>query len=55
MQAYNKSLQGPFRVFRGNKIDGLRRFLSKEEGRRREAESKNILFFPRGDDSMELY
>lgn len=42
-------------MFRGDKIEELRRFLCKEEERRRESEKKNILFSPRGDDSLDLY
>ncbi|KAL4247137.1 hypothetical protein ABKN59_001343 [Abortiporus biennis] len=44
-----------YRVFQGNRIDDLRRFLDKEDVRRREAEKNNIKFVPREDDSMALY
>ncbi|GLB33965.1 putative SCF E3 ubiquitin ligase complex F-box protein grrA [Lyophyllum shimeji] len=47
--------QAAFRVFSGDNVAGLRRFLDKEEQRRREAESKNIPFVPRSDDKLDLY
>ena len=55
MQGYDKRLQGLYRVFNGPKVQQLRVFLDKEDRRRREAEQKNIIFSPRGDDSEDLY
>ncbi|KAK7470470.1 SCF ubiquitin ligase complex subunit [Stygiomarasmius scandens] len=43
------------RVFSGNNVDGLRKFLNKEEQRRRESEARNIPFRPRSDDKLDLY
>lgn len=54
-QGYDPSVQGAYRVFKGDNIAKLRGFLDKEERRRQEAESKNIPFVPRADDSMDLY
>ncbi|THV08382.1 RNI-like protein [Dendrothele bispora CBS 962.96] len=44
-----------YRVFSGGNVDGLRKFLNKEEQRRREAEARNIPFRPRSDDKLDLY
>ena len=55
MKGYDKRLQGLYRVFNGPKVQQLRVFLDKEDRRRREAELKNIIFAPRGDDSEDLY
>ena len=55
MKGYDKRLQGLYRVFNGPKVQQLRVFLDKEDRRRREAEQKNIIFVPRGDDSEDLY
>ncbi|KAF9006583.1 hypothetical protein BDQ17DRAFT_1389376 [Cyathus striatus] len=47
--------QAAFRVFAGENIERLRRFLDKEEKRKREAEARSIPFIPRSDDSLDLY
>ncbi|KAF9268138.1 RNI-like protein [Marasmius fiardii PR-910] len=52
---WDEDQRAVFRVFNGNNIEGLRRFLDKEEQRQREAESRNIPFIARSDDSLELY
>ncbi|KAG6911241.1 hypothetical protein DXG01_003108 [Tephrocybe rancida] len=44
-----------FRVFSGERITALRRFLDKEEQRRRDAEAQNIPFVARSDDKLDLY
>ncbi|KAF8897689.1 hypothetical protein BD779DRAFT_1667626 [Infundibulicybe gibba] len=41
---------GAFRVFSGENVSRLRKFLDKEDQRRREAELQNIPFAPRSDD-----
>ena len=33
----------------------LRRFLDKEDLRRRDAEAQNVPFVPRSDDKLDLY
>ncbi|OSX59493.1 hypothetical protein POSPLADRAFT_1150094 [Postia placenta MAD-698-R-SB12] len=52
---YHEDKHGIYRVYRGENIHSLRRFLDKELGRLREAEEKNIVFVPRADDSTDLY
>ncbi|OCH94311.1 RNI-like protein [Obba rivulosa] len=52
---YDERAVGIFRVFQGGNIARLRRFLDKEETRKREAERRCIIFVPREDDSDELY
>ncbi|TFK43734.1 hypothetical protein BDQ12DRAFT_695790 [Crucibulum laeve] len=52
---YDPDQQAAFRVFSGENVARLRRFLDKEEKRRREAEAKNIPFVPRSDDKLDLY
>ncbi|EGN93025.1 hypothetical protein SERLA73DRAFT_116413 [Serpula lacrymans var. lacrymans S7.3] len=47
--------QAVFRVFSGENVKALRRFLDKEDQRRREAEVQNIPFVPRSDDKLDLY
>ena len=42
-------------VFNGENVAGLCAFLDKEEGRRREAEARNIPFVMRSDDRLDLY
>jgi len=44
-----------FRVFSGQNIRALCRFLDKEKLRREQAEAQNIPFVPRSDDKMDLY
>ncbi|KAJ7590871.1 hypothetical protein C8J56DRAFT_824725 [Mycena floridula] len=53
--ATDEAQQSMYRVFTGQNIDGLRRFLDKEESRRRESEAKNIPFISRSDDKLDLY
>ncbi|KAH9927270.1 uncharacterized protein B0H18DRAFT_1003809 [Fomitopsis serialis] len=52
---YDSQKQGVHRVFTGANIAALRRFLDKEQARRRRAEQENIIFVPRADDSEALY
>lgn len=47
--------QAVYRVFTGHNITLLRRFLDKEEKRRRDAEAQNIPFTERSDDKLELH
>ncbi|KAF8826904.1 hypothetical protein HHX47_DHR5001098 [Lentinula edodes] len=47
--------QAAFRVFSGMNVEGLRKFLNKEDQRRRDAEAKNIPFVTRSDDKLDLY
>lgn len=42
-------------MFIGENVDLLRRFLDKEDLRRRECETKNVPFIPRSDDKLDLY
>ena len=44
-----------FRVFTNEKIGLLCGFLDKEMERQREAETRNIIFVPRADDTRNLY
>ncbi|KAK0206390.1 hypothetical protein DFS33DRAFT_1314407 [Desarmillaria ectypa] len=53
--SYNVDQQAAFLVFDGISVGNLRRFLNKEEIRRREAEARNIPFTPRSDDKIDLY
>ncbi|KAF8076557.1 hypothetical protein FPV67DRAFT_1407229 [Lyophyllum atratum] len=52
---YDSDQQAAFRVFSGDNVYGLRKFLDKEDQRRRDAESQNIPFVPRSDDKLDLY
>ncbi|KAJ3778929.1 hypothetical protein EV361DRAFT_890271 [Lentinula raphanica] len=52
---YDPDQQAAFRVFSGTNIEGLRKFLNKEDQRRRDAEAKNIPFVARSDDKLDLY
>ncbi|KDR83962.1 hypothetical protein GALMADRAFT_236501 [Galerina marginata CBS 339.88] len=47
--------QAAFYVFNGENVARLRRFLDKEDKRRREAEAKNVPFIMRADDKLDLY
>lgn len=47
--------QAAFRVFNGANVGRLRRFLDKEDKRRREAEAKNVPFVMRADDKLDLF
>ncbi|KAJ3909914.1 hypothetical protein F5879DRAFT_1006869 [Lentinula edodes] len=47
--------QAAFRVFSGMNVEGLRKFLNKEDQRRRDAEARNIPFVTRSDDKLDLY
>lgn len=55
LQNYGRDQRAAFRVFNGENIAGLRKFLDKEEQRRQEAENKNMKFLPRADDKLDLY
>ncbi|KNZ74810.1 SCF E3 ubiquitin ligase complex F-box protein grrA [Termitomyces sp. J132] len=52
---YDDVQRAAFRVFSGDKMAALRRFLDKEEQRRRDAETRNIPFKARSDDRLDLY
>ncbi|KAF8663384.1 hypothetical protein AX16_000959 [Volvariella volvacea WC 439] len=52
---YDLGQKAAHRVFNGANVVALRKFLDKEESRRREAELKNILFVARSDDKLDLY
>jgi len=52
---YDPNQQAAFRVFSGENVAALRRFLDKEDKRRQDAEAKNIPFTPRSDDKLDLY
>nr|GAT60003.1 predicted protein [Mycena chlorophos] len=47
--------QAAYNVFTGDGVSALKKFLNKEEVRRRECEAKNIPFVERSDDGMELH
>jgi len=47
--------QAAYRVFNGENVAALCKFLDKEEQRRRESETKNIPFVSRSDDKLDLY
>ncbi|KXN89581.1 SCF E3 ubiquitin ligase complex F-box protein grrA [Leucoagaricus sp. SymC.cos] len=49
------SQQAAYRVFVGQNIALLRRFLDKEEKRQRDAEVQNIPFAERSDDKLDLH
>ncbi|KAJ8523536.1 hypothetical protein ONZ45_g113 [Pleurotus djamor] len=53
--SYNADQQAAYRVFSGDNVMQLCRFLDKEERRRRDSEAKNIPFTERSDDEMALY
>lgn len=55
LQNYDPDQQAAFRVFNGENVGRLRRFLDKEDLRRRDAEAKNIPFVTRSDDKLDLY
>ncbi|KAG6854874.1 hypothetical protein C0991_012064 [Blastosporella zonata] len=52
---YDDAQRAALRVFSGDKITALRRFLDKEEQRQRDAEAQNIPFVARADDKLDLY
>ncbi|KAJ7638990.1 hypothetical protein FB45DRAFT_827665 [Roridomyces roridus] len=52
---YDADQQAAFYVFNGDGVSGLRKFLAKEELRRRSSEEKNIPFTERSDDGLDLY
>ncbi|KAF9534701.1 hypothetical protein CPB83DRAFT_802835 [Crepidotus variabilis] len=52
---YDSDQKAAFCVFNGENVVRLRRFLDKEDKRRREAEAKNIPYIPRADDKSDLY
>ncbi|KIK67962.1 hypothetical protein GYMLUDRAFT_155425 [Collybiopsis luxurians FD-317 M1] len=52
---YDPDQKAAFRMFNSSSIDGLRKFLNKEDQRRRDAEARNIPFVARSDDKMDLY
>ncbi|KAG6821573.1 hypothetical protein H0H93_000082 [Arthromyces matolae] len=55
LPALDDTQRAAFRVFSGDKIAALRKFLDKEEQRRRDAEAQNIPFQARSDDKLNLY
>jgi F-box and leucine-rich repeat protein GRR1 len=55
LQNYGRDQRAAFRVFNGENVGALRKFLDKEEQRRQEAENKNMKFLPRADDKLDLY
>jgi F-box and leucine-rich repeat protein GRR1 len=52
---YDPDQQAAYRVFNGPNVTRLRRFLDKEDKRRREAEAKNVPFVMRADDKLDLF
>ncbi|KAJ7498754.1 hypothetical protein FB451DRAFT_1202914 [Mycena latifolia] len=52
---YDSDQQAAHHVFSGAGVSGLRKFLNKEEERRRECERRNIPFSARSDDGLDLY
>ncbi|KAG6833912.1 hypothetical protein H0H87_007923 [Tephrocybe sp. NHM501043] len=54
-ESYDDTQRAAFRVFSGDKVTALRRFLDKEDQRRRDAEAQNIPFVARSDDKVDLY
>jgi len=52
---YDPDQQAAYCVFSGENVGRLRRFLDKEEMRRREAEAKNVQFVTRSDDKLDLF
>ena len=42
-------------MFNGDNVGRLRRFLDKEDKRRRDAEAQNVPFVMRDDDKLDLY
>ncbi|KAJ7094610.1 hypothetical protein B0H15DRAFT_904580 [Mycena belliarum] len=52
---YDADQQAAYHVFSGDRVSGLRKFLNKEEERRRECERRNIPFVARSDDGLDLY
>lgn len=54
-QTCDNDQQAAFRVFSGENVSGLRKFLDKEDQRRRNSEAKNIPFLARSDDKLDLY
>ena len=52
---YDEGQRAAFRVYGGDNIRLLRKFLDKEEKRRRDAEAQSLPFVPRSDDKMDLY
>lgn len=55
MQTMDEDQKGAFRVFSGENLVSLCRFLDKETLRREHAEAQNIPFVARSDDKMDLY
>jgi F-box and leucine-rich repeat protein GRR1 len=54
-KGWDDDQQAAFRVFSGDNVARVGRFLDKEQGRLKEAESKNLKFVPRADDRLDLY
>ncbi|KAJ7507979.1 hypothetical protein B0H11DRAFT_153700 [Mycena galericulata] len=52
---YDADQQAAYHVFSGDGVSGLRKFLKKEEERRRECETRNIPFAERSDDGLDLF
>ncbi|KAJ7684013.1 hypothetical protein B0H17DRAFT_1073260 [Mycena rosella] len=52
---YDADQQAAYNVFSGDRVSALRKFLNKEEERRRECERQNIPFSARSDDGLDLY
>ncbi|KAF9453019.1 RNI-like protein [Macrolepiota fuliginosa MF-IS2] len=53
--SFDLSQRSAYKVFTGQNIVMLRRFLDKEERRRRDAEAQNIPFVERSDDKLDLH
>ncbi|KAF7301819.1 Carbohydrate esterase family 9 protein [Mycena indigotica] len=54
-QDYDADQQAAYNVFTGERVSALKKFLNKEETRRRECEAKNIRFTESSDDGIDLY
>lgn len=55
LQTLDGNQRSAFRVFSGENVGALRRFLDKEKLRRERAEAANIPFVARSDDKLDLY
>lgn len=42
-------------MFSGDNVGALRKFLDKEQKRRRQSETNNLPFVARSDDKLDLY
>lgn len=55
VQCLDPGQQSAYRVFTGQNIIMLRRFLDKEDKRRRDAEAQNIPFVEHSDDKLDIH